>query len=515
METTGATTRSLNLLSTTAVELRDLLNGGSFRSVDLVHRYLDQIQQHNKDGAALNALISTPPKETLLETAARLDRERSEGNTRGPLHGIPVIVKDNIWTSPSLGCATTCGTIALESAVAKENAPVIELLLEAGLIVIGKANLSEMAAMKGYNCSAGWSAVGGQTQSAYVVGKVEPGDTWLGHSTPGGSSSGSAVGVSAGFAPIAIGTETDGSILVPCDRAALYGLKATVGAISTKGVLPYTSFTDSLGPIAKSSEDIALMMNIMIKGKDFTKNLTKSWDSLRIGLLDPRAWASGPTACKPNDDYSSQAPSEIEEAMDRIEAAGAVVKRNIQLRRWSSEDNDMFNEVGWHDYATELEEFLRGYEGPSVQTMEDLVKYNSDHSARALPPEQPGQEVLTDAISHSVSDEKYAENRAALRKSNKDLGVDKILEEQGLDVIIGTPTGRFATVSAVSGYPMGCVPLGYARFNGRPFGLSILAPAHREDLIIRVMSAWEATFPARKPPPQLAGWGQEPQKSAI
>ncbi|KAK8037630.1 hypothetical protein PG991_000976 [Apiospora marii] len=481
----GEKSPGFNVLTATAVELSRLLQEKKVTSVELVETFLSQIEGHNENGLALHAITNTVPKDTIMAIAAKLDKERSENAVRSPLHGIPFIAKDSMWTDPSFAIPTTGGTYALERAVARKNADIVQKLLDAGMILLGKANLSEMAGMRGSGGFAGWSTIGGQTQSPYVEGGVDPSDTWLGFSTPGGSSSGSAVAVAAGMAPVSLGTETDGSILVPSDRASLYSLKLTVGKFSTTGTLPYTHVTDSLGPMAKSPEDLAAILDLLTPLEDKTNQqfLTKSFKGMRIGFLDPITWASGAGAVRPNEDYTKQTSLDIAAAIDKIEAAGAVVKRNIALRRFSPDDDRMFNSVASRDYVKEFETFVAGLDNTPIRS--------------------PDQSILEGALKANVSDEEYQEYVQALQHHSRALGIDKALEENDVDVIMGTPTGRIATIAALAGYPVGTVPLGYANFNGRAFGLSIVAPANAESLILQVMSAWEATFPARKPPNKL------------
>lgn len=287
---------NINLLTVTAVELQRLLTDGQVLSTQLIELYLAQIEKHNRNGLKLNAMICTTPREILFRLAEQLDTERAEGTVRSRLHGIPITVKDNIMTGPELGMPTTVGTFALEKAMARRNAPIVDRLIEAGAIVIGKANHSEMTGWKGFGVTTGWSALGGQTQSPYIVGGFKDGDKLCGHSAPGGSSSGSAAGVAAGFAPLALATETDGSIVQPSNRAALYGLKVTVGLLPTEGTAPWSSLTDSIGGMAKSSEDLTSLIEIL-SGSDYRKSLTRSWAGLRIGFVDPTLWSFSPVIC--------------------------------------------------------------------------------------------------------------------------------------------------------------------------------------------------------------------------
>ena len=230
----------LPLLRLTASELQHLLTTTSLTSQDITLQCLSQIASHNHAGACLNAIISVPSHAQVLARAKLLDDERSQSGSRrvgrGPLHGIPVVVKDQFCT-PSLGMDTTCGSFLLKGQKAIEDAVAIRKLQDAGAIILGKANLTELGHKKGVKLTSGWSAVGGQTQSPYVRGGVRSDAMPLGHSTPAGSSSGNAVAVAAGFCPVAIGTESDGSVMFPCTGSSPAGAKPTTRVFSPVGSL--------------------------------------------------------------------------------------------------------------------------------------------------------------------------------------------------------------------------------------------------------------------------------------
>jgi amidase len=245
---------TINLIRATAADLQAQLQNGDLTSEHLVQLYLRQMQQHEP---RLNALISIAPSHIILERARILDKERAKGTTRGPLHGIPIILKDVILTSRSLGMPTTAGSHALLQTSGLVNADVVDKLLAAGLIILAKANLSETWGPKGLPYMLpGWSAVGGQTQSVYVKNGLDPDDVILGNSSPLGSSTGCAVAVSAGYAPLAVGEETSGSLVAPANRAGLYALKTTPSSIDMKGVFPISKTFDTLGPMAKCPKDV-------------------------------------------------------------------------------------------------------------------------------------------------------------------------------------------------------------------------------------------------------------------
>ncbi|UKZ74712.1 hypothetical protein TrVFT333_002382 [Trichoderma virens FT-333] len=482
-------------LTTTAEELQELLTSGSLTSLDLVNIYLGQIEQHDKNGLKLNAIISTAPQHIVAEQARLLDAERATGSIRGPLHGIPVVVKDNVMTDASLGMDTTCGSYALVGAKAP-NAPIVNRLLKAGMIIIAKANLSEWAGSKGFGMVTGWSAVGGQTQSPYVRGGYVLGDKILGHSAPCGSSSGSAAAVAAGFAPVALGTESDGSITQPAGRASLYALKVTVGALDTKGTSPQSPITDSLGGMAKSSGDLANFIGAMME-QDYSSYLTKTWSGQKVAFVDPNKWELHPAVCE-----------RVE--IVREKQSGAEVTENVVLPQvdeiaWEGEDA---LETVWNSYlGGEINSFLNEYTTSSVRTVEQLIQWNSDHKDLELPPAFPGQQQLENTLKSNLTEEKRQEIVSFIRKIAKDDGFDRIFEETGAEVLIGPLDGRIVTVAAAAGYPAGVAPLGYAdNYNGRAYGVAIVAKAGDEGKILQAMSAWEKTMPRRIPPPQLANY---------
>jgi amidase len=285
---------AFNTLTTTASDLRLLLEKDELSSVKIVETYLSQIERHNKARLKLQALISVAPRQLAIERAQLLDDERKAGKTRSPLHGIPIVLKDAIVTHASLGMPTTAGSKAFLSAKANHNAVVVDKLLDAGLIILAKANLTEFCGLVGPTMMPGYSSAGGQTISAYVRGGIEKDETIAGHSGPGGSSTGSAVAVSAGFAPLAIGTETSGSVIMPASRAGLYAMKLTVGSSPCEGVFRICKTFDSLGPMAMTAEDLELLVDIILERKgpesEHLKKAVPVQKGLKVGFVDPRIW---------------------------------------------------------------------------------------------------------------------------------------------------------------------------------------------------------------------------------
>nr|OQO21794.1 hypothetical protein B0A51_10705 [Rachicladosporium sp. CCFEE 5018] len=320
----------LNLLTTTANEIQHLLSTSRTTSVSLVKAYLAQIAAHNHTGVHLNALISIAPEALLLETASCLDSERASGHLRSSLHGTPIVLKDTFLTSTTnLGLATTCGSPALATATSESNSPLVQTLVDAGLIILGKANMTELCGLKMRALTPGWSPMGGQTQNPYVFGGLEENEILLGNSSAGGSSSGSAVCVAAGFAPLALGTEVVGSVVTPSNRAGVYALKCGVGIVEGRGDFGYWDGLDCVGAMGKGAEDVGLLARV-IMGRKEVWDSDRGFEGLRIGVLDPEVWNLPETITV----YPGKTKQVMEKgfwaAAEKMKRRGAVV-RNIDL----------------------------------------------------------------------------------------------------------------------------------------------------------------------------------------
>lgn len=301
----------LDVLTLTATDAQELLRTGRITSVRLVEAYLVQIEKHNHAGLHLNGLISVAPKDLLLENARCLDDERRSGHPRSALHGIPFVCKDVFVTHPSLGLPTTAGAPCFASARAKRTAPLIQHLLDEGMILLGKANLTEFCGLKMKGLTPGWSPMGGQTQSPYIFDGLEEAEKLIGHSSPGGSSSGSASSVAAGFAPLSIGTECCGSLITPANRAGLYALKCSLGAVDADGCFGYTDCLDCIGAMAKSVDDLAVFTAALMQRPFDTSG---GFRSLSVAFTDVREWRLPEEICGWPGDTREQmvAPHRIE-----------------------------------------------------------------------------------------------------------------------------------------------------------------------------------------------------------
>ncbi|KAK3186367.1 hypothetical protein K4F52_004905 [Lecanicillium sp. MT-2017a] len=391
----------------------------------------------------------------------------------------------------------------------------------------------ELSYFKAEDQICGWSTVGQQSQSAYVRGGIQEDDTPGGHSNPGGSSSGSAIAVSAGLTPVSIGTETAASLISPASKAALYTIKPTIGLISQQGIVPISSLADSAGPMAKSVLDLANLMDILvdpaktsIANGGFKSVLTDSWADLKVGVLDPEKWGVSDSWTKPDAGATKQMSEEFEAAYARIQSQAKSFHKFVPLilpnalhmdgelahRRLFSKCLGktagsgvlilgIFSHCLPGHFKTDFEAYLKDLDFSHINSLEELVQYNRDHAETELPPRYPSQDRLENALADKSTPEELAAALLLARKVGRDEGIDKILKEYDIDVIIGPAESPMPTIACASGYPIASMPLGYLDFNGRPFGMAALASGHQEAVLIKVQSAWEATFPPRQPPP--------------
>ncbi|KAF2686408.1 amidase signature enzyme [Lentithecium fluviatile CBS 122367] len=513
----------MNLLTADVKTLCALLQSGELSSESLVQLYVSQIHKYN---GYLRAVLYIAPEQDVLQRAKALDKERAEGRVRGPLHGIPILLKDNIATHPDFGMPTSAGNTAFLESRPSKNAAVVDMLLAAGMLVIGKTNLSELSSFKkvsgrscrteeltnfrAMNMPGGWSAVGGQTQSAYVRGGFQVDDSRDGHSSPSGSSSGSAVAVSAGFTPLALGTETIGSIMFPSGRAALYSMKPTSALVSLDGIVPVSHNLDSAGPMAKSPYDLALLLDAVVVrrheeegAESYTKAMTDSWSEISVGTLDPEKWALPPSMLKPIAEATVQINKEIKAAYTRLESLAKSVKHSVPLPSpgvfvLKGKSSEMM--VQLTDFPDDLKNYVDSLETTPIRTLEELIIWNEEHAEEELPPYAPNQDSLLRARDLELSKEEYGQHLEHLRSMARDEGVEKILKEYEVDIIMGPCDSPLPLFAACGGYPVISLPLGYLDYNGRPFGLIALGPRHDEALLIKVASAWEATFGPRQLP---------------
>ncbi|KAI0505485.1 amidase signature enzyme [Xylaria bambusicola] len=496
------------LLSLDSAALQRKLDAGVLTSVELVQACLAQIDKHDQQGAKLNAMISITPHHLLMERSAQLDRERTAGLVRSPFHGIPILVKDAIATSPSLELATTLGSLALKDSIAPKSASIVAKLEKMGAIVLGKTNLNELCNFKGDANSNGWSALRGQTQSAYIARRAN--ETGLGQSDPCGSSTGSAVGVSAGYAPLALGTESIGSIVMPGSRAGLYAFKPAFNVVNMDGVFKSSLELDVVGGLARSPRDLALLSQAalteekrqLLPEAGYLGFLTGNFNGLRTGFLDPTKWSLHPNIVKLDDIILKQMTEMYFAAFDRIKecAADGSVVYPVDIPPATDlwyEGQNPIEVVISYEAKKPIENWLAEVDVPGLKTIEDLISFNEEHKDVELPESHPDQNQLIKASRNPPSREMYETVKARMKSISKDNGIDKLFREQDLNILAFPMDSLMVFISAASGYPIATMPLGVIPEDGRPYGLGIMAQAGKEDLMFQFISAFEAHFPSR------------------
>lgn len=513
---TDAAIPDFDPLLVSAFDLSEMLNNQILTSVEIVEAYLAQIEQHNRRGRQLRALISVAPRHELLKTARRLDGERARGKLRGPLHGIPVVLKDNIMTDVSLGMDTTVGSYAFVGCIPKKNAAVVDRLIKRGMIILGKSNLTEFCGLKNPSMPPGWSAVGGQCQSPYVARHIAKKKLHWELSAPGGSSTGSAVSVASGFSTLAIGTDTIGSLVTPANRAALYALKPTVGSVPTDGIFTLSKTFDSVGGMAKSAKDlVALTDALMLPTRNETGTHTTSscfrikedWGTLRIGFTEPSIWKSWLKSGRINADAERFMRTKYDQLVQSLIAMGVDVVYPVELPPQANlnlDGQNTFEPIVYHEFKECLSEFIRSFKSTKVHSLAEIINFNLEHPELCLPPTCPNQNDLMNALQTSVLREQVNAAKRHLQQAGGHDGLGRIFEELALDVLVAPGDAALSSLAAAAGYPTAACPLGALKLNGQPFGLTLTAPAHHEHILLHFLTAYEATFAPRALPLPLS-----------
>jgi amidase len=464
-------------------------------SRELIDAYTARISEHDRK---LCAVIELNPDAVAI--AEQRDAERAAGNLRGPLHGMPVMVKDNLDTGDRM--ATSAGSLALAGHRAARDSRVVHRLRAAGAVILGKTNLSEWANFRSTRSTSGWSSRGGQTRNPYDTAR-----------TPGGSSSGSAVAVAAGFCAGAIGTETDGSILHPCSMNGLVGIKPTVGLVSRSGIVPIAASQDTAGPMARTVADAALLLSVMA-GTDPGDPVTGAADrqrgdyraALDPGGLDGVRLGVARAYCG----YHERTDGLLEEAIGELKKAGALVIDPIALP-----SVDEIRPSERLVMETEFKHGLNAYLAAADTGLRDLgevIAFNRAHAAKIMP--HFGQEIFEASLERGGLDEPaYLEALATARRLARKDGIDAALARDRLDAIIAPTTtpawlidwlcgdnkrGGASCPAAVAGYPHITVPMGCV--DHLPVGLSFFAGAFAESKLIRISFAFEQRTRHHKPP---------------
>jgi amidase len=485
-----------DLTETSIGDLARLLDQGEIRSTDLVDAYRAKIEAQDGD---FNAVAFLNPDAD--EIAGALDHERRASKTRGPLHGIPILVKDNIATGDAM--MTSAGSLALDGVKAPSDGHVAARLRAAGAVLLGKTNLSEWANFRSTRSSSGWSSRGGQVRNAYFTDR-----------TPGGSSSGSGVAAARGFCAAAIGTETDGSIVSPATMNSLVGIKPTVGLVGRTGIIPISHSQDTAGPLARTVADAAALLSAVAGPDSADPATTKAREEDFIRFLDKAALRGKRIGVVRNyAGFHEQVDAVFETALAALVEAGAVLVDELTL--------PTRDEIRPHELIVMLTEFKVGLDaylaglGPEtpVRSLADVIAFNERHAERTMP--YFGQEILLQALeTRGLADQVYQVALAVSRRLTRDNGIDKVLEENTLDALVA-PTGSApwaidlvngdnrggggsSSPAAVSGHASITVPMGYVA--GLPVGLSFIGGAWSDGSLIGLAHAFEQTLQARTPP---------------
>jgi amidase len=484
-------------------DLQRALASGALTSQALVQQCLERIESLDGRGPALRAMIENNPD--ALGIAAALDSERKNGHVRGPLHGIPVLVKDNIDTTDRM--TTTAGSLALEGSRPARDAHVVERLRAAGVIILGKTNLSEWANFRSTHASSGWSGRGGQARNPYALDR-----------TPSGSSSGSAVAVAAAYAPVAVGTETDGSVTSPSAACSLVGMKPTIGLVSRSGIVPIAHSQDTAGPMARSVADLGALLGAMIGGDPRdpatrASKVTPGTDYVKFLDVDGLRGARIGVARAHYTGYSSHADAALADALTAMKDRGAVIVDPADIAT-AGQFDDAEYEVLLYEFKADLESYLRGLPaGARARSLDDLIAFNRAHAAQEMP--YFGQEIFEQAAKKGpLTSAGYRKALAKCRDLSRTKGLDATFAKHRLDALVaptqgppalidlvnGDPGGGGSSTSpcAVAGYPAITVPMGYAF--GLPLGITFMGLAWTEPKLVRYAYAFEQATKVRRPP---------------
>lgn len=486
---------------TTIAQLQDAMRSGRLTARSIAERYLARIAEIDQQGPAINSIIELNPD--ALALADRLDEERRSRGSRGPLHGIPVLIKDNIDTADRM--TTTAGSLALAGCIAARDSFVAKQLRAAGAIILGKTNLSEWANFRSTRSTSGWSGRGGLTRNPYALDR-----------NPCGSSSGSGVAVSANLCAVAIGTETDGSVVCPASANGIVGIKPTVGLIGRSGIIPIAHSQDTAGPMARTVSDAALLLGALA-GTDPEDPATPGSDAKRhteySGFLDPDGLRGARIGVARNFfGFHDQVDRLMNEAAGAMKRAGAVIVDPANIATAGKFDDSEL-EVLLYEFKTGLNNYLVNL-GPQarVHSLQELIEFNERNRDREMP--YFAQEILVQAQAKGpLTSRAYV---AALKNNHllsRTRGIDSTMARHRLDALVaptGGPawltdlvngdhfSGGSSTPAAVAGYPNITVPAG--QISGLPVGISFFGSAWSEPTLIRIAYAYEQATKLRGPP---------------
>jgi len=502
-DTAPPATAELDLSEHDISRLQQAMEAGTLSSRRITQWSLDRIAALDDTGPMLNAVIATNPD--ALAIADERDVERRAGKLRGPLHGIPILIKDNIDTGDRQ--LTTAGSLALAGAPAPRDAEVVRRLREAGAVILGKTNLTEWAHIRSMRASSGWSAVGGLTRNPHVLDR-----------TPCGSSSGSGVAVAAGMVVAAVGTETDGSITCPASVNGIVGFKPTLGLVSRRGIVPIAHSQDTAGPMTRSVADAAILLEAMA-GSDAGDSATAQADARREGFHAALEGASlrgrRIGVVRNHGGGDGDGKPILDAAVATLRAQGAEIVDPVVLPPASEYSADEFT-VLLFEFKADLGAYLRGRGTASVTSLADVIAFNDREAATEM--RWFGQELFLEAERKGGLDSaEYRAKRERIGLLAGAQGIDRALVAHRLDALVAITCGPAwvtdlvhgdnwnvpcsATPAAVAGYPSASVPGGF--MHGLPVGVSFFAGAWQDARVLAIAHAFEQAHAARRPPAYL------------
>jgi amidase len=506
----GGVTPSFALDEVTIADLQAGFTDGRWTSRRITEMYLDRIHSMDRQGLSLRAMLDLNPD--ALADADAADKGRAAARLASPLHGIPVIVKDNVDTHDKM--TTTAGSLALEGSIAPRDAFIVEKLRAAGAIILGKANLSEWANFRGDHSTSGWSSRGGAVKNPYVLDR-----------NPCGSSSGTGAAIAANYAAVGIGTETDGSIVCPANNCGLVGVKPTVGLVSRAGIIPISASQDTAGPMTRTVTDAAWLL-AAISGSDPRDPATKDADAHL--LPDPSTFLKADAlrgarvgvVRQSLTGYHAKTDALFEQALETLKTLGAELVDPADIPHIDDYGKDE-STVLHYEFKQGINDYLATL-GPSakMKTLKDLIRFNEENKGRVMP--WYGQEdFLKSEECGPLTDKKYLEARERCVRLSRREGMDAVIAKHRLDVLVAPtggpawPTdlltgdhfgGSSSSPCAVAGYPHVTVPMGW--MSDLPVGLSFMGLAWTEAKLLGYAFAYEQASKFRRAPkfiPTLVG----------
>lgn len=497
----GPPVAGFELEEVSIAELQEGMTSGRWTARQLTELYLARIEAIDRQGPTLRAVIETNPDAVAI--AGALDEERRLGMVRGPLHGIPILLKDNIATLDRT--STTAGSLALEGSIPLEDSFVARRLREAGAVLLGKANLSEWANFRSFRASSGWSGRGRQCRNPYVLDR-----------NPSGSSSGSAVATAASMAAAAIGTETNGSIVSPASANGVVGVKPTVGLASRSRIIPISHSQDTAGPMGRTVRDAAIVLGALtgVDAEDpaTTASAGKTYTDYTQFLDDNALQGARIGVARNQLGFDPNVDALMEAAIEVMRSRGAVIVDPVAIPTFDEFQGSVF-EILLYEFKADLNRYLAGL-GPDapIKSLAEAIAFNQAHADTSMP--YFGQEIFLQAEAKGpLTDRAYVDARALALRVARDQGIDKAIADNKLDAIVA-PTGGPAwptdlvtgdhflggssTAAAAAGYPIVTVPAG--NIVGLPVGISFMGGAWSEPTLLGLAHAFEQATGHRQAP---------------